>query len=107
MADQVIEASDGGIGFVCVAPAVGEAQALAAFARAVLTLLHALAPSRTRNRAGSRAAGRRPGPLLHGGGAYPRLSDAGLVKAVPAAAPGAPAAGSGSRRGLQDPRNGA
>ena len=37
-----IEASVGGIGFVCVAPAVGQAKALPAFARAVLTLLHAL-----------------------------------------------------------------
>lgn len=37
-----IEASDGGIGFVCVAPAVGQAKALPVFARAVLTLLHAL-----------------------------------------------------------------
>ena len=34
--------SVGGIGFVCVAPAVGQAKALPAFARAVLTLLHAL-----------------------------------------------------------------
>ena len=37
-----IEASVGGIGFVCAAPVVGQAKALPAFARAVLTLLHVL-----------------------------------------------------------------
>src|SRR5690606_9546924 len=37
-----IEASAGGIGFGCVAPAVGQAKVLPAFARAVLTLLHTL-----------------------------------------------------------------
>ena len=44
-----IEAIDGGIGFVCVAPAVGR-KALPAFARAVLTLLHALSGAACRER---------------------------------------------------------
>jgi len=77
-----IEASDGGIGFVCVAPAVGQAKALPAFARAVLTLLHALsaAPAPATGLDRARQADDL-GPLLHGhGGLATRLSDAGLVK---------------------------
>jgi hypothetical protein len=77
-----IEASDGGIGFVCVAPAVGQAKELPAFAHAVLTLLQALsaaqAPATGQDRA--RLADDL-GPLLHGHGGFgARLSDAGLVK---------------------------
>ncbi|MGK2898383.1 MAG: ParB family protein [Burkholderiaceae bacterium] len=77
-----IEASDGGIGFVCVAPVVGQANALPAFARAVLTLLHALsvAPASATGLDRARLA-EELGPLLHGhGGSATRLSDAGLVK---------------------------
>ena len=77
-----IEASDGGIGFVCVAPVVGQANALPAFARAVLTLLHALsvAPASATGLDRVRLA-EELGPLLHGhGGSATRLSDAGLVK---------------------------
>ncbi|MNM72079.1 hypothetical protein D3C76_297670 [compost metagenome] len=81
VADHV-EASDGGIGFVCVAPAVSQAKALPVFARAVLTLLHALsaalAPATGLDRA---RLVDDLGPLLHGhGSSAPRLSDAGLVK---------------------------
>jgi ParB family protein of integrating conjugative element (PFGI_1 class) len=72
-----VEPSEGGIGFVCVAP---RRCAHCPFARAVLTCCMRCAPRPTRSRLGWRAAGRRPGGLLHGGGAYPRLSDAGLVK---------------------------
>jgi ParB family protein of integrating conjugative element (PFGI_1 class) len=77
-----IEASDGGIGFVCVTPAVGQANVLPAFARAVLTLLHALsvAPASATGLDRARLADDL-GPLLHGhGGLATRLSDAGLVK---------------------------
>ncbi|HNG17491.1 MAG TPA: hypothetical protein PLG53_17040, partial [Accumulibacter sp.] len=81
VADQV-EASDCSIGFVCVAPAVGEAKALPAFAHAVLALLHALsaasAPATGLDR--TRLADDL-GSLLQGHGAFAtRLSDAGLVK---------------------------
>ena len=60
------------------APAV---RALPPFARAVLTLLHALcaAPRPAAGLDGARLADDLAA-LLHGGGAYPRLSDAGLVK---------------------------
>lgn len=81
VADQ-IEPSDGGIGFVCVTPTVGQAKALPAFAHAVLILLHALSAAQTlateldRTRLADDLA-----PLLHGsGGMSMRLSDAGLVK---------------------------
>lgn len=77
-----IEARDGGIGFVCVAPAVGQAKELPAFARAVLTLLHALsaAPAPATGLDRARLADDL-GPLLHGHGGFgARLSDAGLVK---------------------------
>nr|WP_226930307.1 MULTISPECIES: ParB family protein [Stutzerimonas stutzeri subgroup] len=77
-----IEASDGGIGFVCVAPAVGQAKALPAFARAVLTLLHALsaAPPSANGLDRARLADELAA-LLHGhGGSATRLSDAALVK---------------------------
>jgi ParB family protein of integrating conjugative element (PFGI_1 class) len=74
---------------------------LPAFARAVLTLLHALSARSGPPRTAWTARGwpttwrrccmaRRLRPM--------RLSDAGAGEAVPAAAPGAPAAGSGSRR---------
>ncbi len=77
-----IEAIDGGIGFVCVAPAVGQAKALPAFARAVLTLLHALsaAPPAANGLDRARLADELAA-LLHGhGGSATRLSDAALVK---------------------------
>ncbi|MGU2180471.1 ParB family protein [Pseudomonas aeruginosa] len=77
-----IEASDGGIGFVCMAPAVGQAKALPAFARAVLTLLHALsaAPPSANGLDRARLADELAA-LLHGhGGSATRLSDAALVK---------------------------
>lgn len=77
-----IEASDGGIGFVCVAPAVGQAKALPVFARAVLTLLHALsaAPPAANGLDRARLADELAA-LLHGhGGSATRLSDAALVK---------------------------
>lgn len=77
-----IEVSDGGIGFVCVAPPVNQATALPTFARAVLTLLHALsaAPPAANELDGARLSDEL-GPLLHGyGGSATRLSDAGLVK---------------------------
>ena len=74
-----VEPSEGGIGFVCVAPPA--VRALPPFARAVLTLLHALcaAPRHAAGLDGARLADDLAA-LLHGGGAYPRLSDAGLVK---------------------------
>ena len=73
-----VEPSDGGIGFACVTPPA--ARPVPPFARAVLTLLQALcaAPAAAgldRARLADDLA-----PLLYGGGAYPRLSDAGLVK---------------------------
>ena len=77
-----IEASDGGIGFLCVAPAVGQAKALPAFARAVLTLLHVLsaAPPSANGLDRARLADELAA-LLHGhGGSATRLSDAALVK---------------------------
>ena len=77
-----IEPSDGGIGFVCVASPVDQAKALPAFARAVLTLLHALsaAPASVIGFECARLDNEL-GPLLHGlGGSATRLSDAGLVK---------------------------
>ena len=52
------QTSEGGIGFVCVAPAVGQAKVLRPFARAVLTLLHALCAAPIPPRLGWRAAGR-------------------------------------------------
>lgn len=56
-------------------------RALPPFACAVLTLLHALcaAPRPAPGFDGARLADDLAA-LLHGGGAYPRLSDAGLVK---------------------------
>ena len=74
-----VEPSEGGIGFVCVAPPA--VRALPPFACAVLTLLHALcaAPRPAAGFDGARLADDLAA-LLHGGGAYPRLSDAGLVK---------------------------
>ncbi|MBA3931207.1 MAG: hypothetical protein C0521_16630, partial [Xanthomonas sp.] len=77
-----IEASVGGIGFVCVAPAVGQAKALPAFARAVLNLLHVLsaAPLAANGLDRARLADELAA-LLHGhGGSATRLSDAALVK---------------------------
>ncbi|HHH9433781.1 TPA: ParB family protein [Pseudomonas aeruginosa] len=77
-----IEASEGGIGFVCVSPAVGQAKALPAFGRAVLTLLHALsaAPPAANGLDRARLADELAA-LLHGhGGSTTRLSDAALVK---------------------------
>jgi hypothetical protein len=77
-----IEPSEHGIGFVCATPSVAQAKALSAFARGVLTLLHALSTASApvtgldRARLADDLA-----PLLHGsGGASMRLSDAGLVK---------------------------
>ncbi|MFG8283436.1 ParB family protein [Pseudomonas aeruginosa] len=77
-----IEASVGGIGFVCAAPVVGQAKALPAFARAVLTLLHVLsaAPPSANGVDRARLADELAA-LLHGhGGSATRLSDAALVK---------------------------
>lgn len=81
VADQV-EASDSGIGFVCVTPAVDQAKALPAFAHGVLILLHALSTESV-PATGLDCARLADdlGPLLHGhGGLAMRLSDAGLVK---------------------------
>tara|TARA_R110001583_G_scaffold195118_1_gene369349 strand:+ start:95386 stop:97041 length:1656 start_codon:yes stop_codon:yes gene_type:complete len=75
-----IEPSEDGIGFVCVAPPA--ARALSPFARAVLALLHALCAA-SRPVAGidrSRLADDLAALLHGGGGACPRLGDAGLVK---------------------------
>ena len=61
---------------------MGQAKALPAFARAMLTLLHALstAPAPATGLDSARLADDL-GPLLHGhGGLATRLSDAGLVK---------------------------
>ncbi|MDG3872300.1 ParB family protein [Pseudomonas aeruginosa] len=77
-----IEASVGGIGFVCAAPVVGQAKALPAFARAVLTLLNVLsaAPPSANGVDRARLADELAA-LLHGhGGSATRLSDAALVK---------------------------
>ncbi|WP_026295752.1 ParB family protein [Aromatoleum toluclasticum] len=76
-----IEPSESGIGFICAATAVCQTKDFPAFARAVLTLLHALsaarvpAPGLDRERLANDLA-----PLLRGGGTSMRLSDAGLVK---------------------------
>ena len=77
VADQV-EPSDGGIGFACVAPPA--ARAMPPFARAVLTLLQALCAARAAAGLDRARLADDLAPLLYGGGAYPRLSDAGLVK---------------------------
>jgi len=77
-----IQPSERGIGFICVTPPFAQAKALPAFARAVLTLLHALsaAPAPATGFDRARLADDLA-PLLHGsGGASMRLSDAGLVK---------------------------
>jgi len=81
VADHV-EASDCGIGFVCVAPVVDQAKALPAFAHGVLILLHALSTESVPATGLDRARlADDLGPLLHGhGGLATRLSDAGLVK---------------------------
>ncbi|MDP9124268.1 MAG: ParB family protein [Pseudomonadota bacterium] len=76
---EQVEPSDSGIGFACVAPPA--ARAVPPFAPAVLTLLHALCTA-ARPAAGLDRAKLADdlAPLLYGGGTYPRLSDAGLVK---------------------------
>jgi len=75
-----VEPRDSGIGFVCVVS--GEGRSLPAFARAVLTLLHALSAASLPATGLDRARlADDLGPLLHGhGGTSARLSDAGLVK---------------------------
>jgi ParB family protein of integrating conjugative element (PFGI_1 class) len=77
---EQIEPSEGGIGFACVAPPLAT-RTMPPFARAVLTLLHALCAA-SRAAAGLDRARLADdlAPLLFGGGAYPRLSDARLVK---------------------------
>lgn len=77
-----IEPSECGIGFVCVTPPAVQAKALPAFARAVLTLLHALSATSASTTGLDRARlADDLAPLLHGsGGTSMRLSDAGLVK---------------------------
>jgi len=77
-----IEASDGGVGFVCAAPAVGQAKALPAFERTVLTLLHALsaAPAPANGLDHARLTHELAALLLGHGGSSTRLSDAALVK---------------------------
>ncbi|MCP5148551.1 MAG: ParB family protein [Pseudomonadales bacterium] len=77
VAEQV-EPSDGGIGFACITPPA--ARAMPPFARAVLTLLHALCAARAAAGLDRARLADDLAPLLYGGGAYPRLSDAGLVK---------------------------
>jgi len=77
VAEQV-ESSDGGIGFACVAPPA--ARAMPPFARAVLTLLQALCAARVAAGLDRARLADDLAPLLYGSGAYPRLSDAGLVK---------------------------
>ncbi|MCD6671458.1 MAG: ParB family protein [Burkholderiaceae bacterium] len=77
VAEQV-EPSDGGIGFACMAPPA--ARAMPPFARAVLTLLQALCAARAAAGIDRARLADDLAPLLCGGGAYPRLSDAGLVK---------------------------
>ena len=78
-ASEQVEPSDSGIGFACVAPPA--ARAVPPFAPAVLTLLHALCTA-ARPAAGLDRAKLADdlAPLLYGGGTFPRLSDAGLVK---------------------------
>jgi ParB family protein of integrating conjugative element (PFGI_1 class) len=76
---ELIEPSEGSIGFVCGSPSA--ARALPPFARAVLTLLHALcAASQPADGFDHARLADDLAPLLYGGGASPRLSDAGLVK---------------------------
>ncbi|MFV0600920.1 MAG: ParB family protein [Brachymonas sp.] len=75
---EQVEPSDGGIGFACVAPPA--ARAMPPFARAVLTLLQALCAARTEAGLDRARLADDLAPLLYGGGAYPRLSNAGLVK---------------------------
>lgn len=76
-----ISPSESGIGFICATTAICQTKDFPAFARAVLTLLHALsaarvpAPGLDRERLANDLA-----PLLRGGGTSMRLSDAGLVK---------------------------
>ena len=77
VAEQV-EPSEGGIGFACVASPA--ARAMPPFARAVLTLLQALCAARAAAGLDRARLADDLAPLLYGGGAYPRLSDAGLVK---------------------------
>jgi ParB family protein of integrating conjugative element (PFGI_1 class) len=77
VAEQV-EPSDGSIGFVCVAPPA--ARAMPPFARAVLTLLQALCATRAAAGLDRARLADDLAPLLCGGGAHPRLSDAALVK---------------------------
>lgn len=77
VAEQV-EPSDAGIGFACVTPPA--ARAMPPFARAVLTLLQALCAARAAAGLDRARLADDLAPLLYGGGAYPRLSDAGLVK---------------------------
>lgn len=74
-----VEPSDGGIGFRCVVPA---ASTLSAFARAVMTLLHALSgePAPSGDPDGTRLI-EELAPLLQGRrDSTPRLSDVALVK---------------------------
>ncbi|MCZ2096507.1 MAG: ParB family protein [Anaerolineae bacterium] len=75
-----VEPRDSGIGFVCVV--ASEGRSLPAFARAMLTLLHALSAASLPATGLDRARlADELGPLLHGhGGTSGRLSDAGLVK---------------------------
>lgn len=75
---ETVEPSDGGVGFACVAPPA--ARAMPPFARAVLTLLQALCAARAVAGLDHARLADDLASLLYGGGAYPRLSDAGLVK---------------------------
>jgi ParB family protein of integrating conjugative element (PFGI_1 class) len=77
VAEQV-EPSDGGIGFACAAPPAE--RAMPPFTRAVLTLLQALCAARAAAGLDRARLADDLAPLLYGGGANPRLSDAGLVK---------------------------
>ena len=77
VAEQV-EPSDGGIGFTCTAPPAP--RAVPPFARAVLTLLQALCAARAAAGLDRARLADDLAPLLCGGGAHPRLSDAALVK---------------------------
>ncbi len=79
MAEHV-EPCDTGLGFVCLVPRASAA--LPPFARAVLTLLHALSATPTPAAGLDRARlADDLAPLLHGhGGTSARLSDTGLVK---------------------------
>ncbi|WP_448251268.1 ParB family protein [Ottowia oryzae] len=75
---EKVEPSDGGVGFACVAPPA--ARAMPPFARAVLTLLQALCAARAAAGLDRARLADDLAPLLCGGGAHPRLSDAALVK---------------------------